>query len=64
MEKKIRISSKKISSDPKGVIKITPAAYMALGEVVAKTGKSIREVASEIILQAIEKDLIEYEREV
>ena len=47
----------------RGGIKLTPEAYAALAEVANESGKSIRQVASEIILQAIEEDLIVYDRE-
>jgi hypothetical protein len=46
-----------------GVIKLTPEALNALTEVVNETNLSIRQVASTIILQAIEKNLIEFRRE-
>lgn len=63
MNDKIHIPAKKIIPEGQEVIKITPAAYRALAEVVNESGRSIRQVASMIILQAIEKDLIVYDRE-
>lgn len=61
--KKIHIPAKKIVPNEQGVIKITPAAFEALSEVVNESGRSVKEVASLIILQAIENNLIEYDRE-
>ena len=60
---RIHIPAKKLSPNEQGVIKITPAAMEALTEVVNESGRSMREIASLIILQAIEKDLIVYDRE-
>ncbi len=61
--KKIHIPAKQIVPNEQGVIKITPAAFRALSEVVNESGRSVKDVASLIILQAIENDLIEYDRE-
>lgn len=60
---KIHIQAKRVTPNEQGVIKLTPEAYSALGEVANESGKSIRSVASEIILQSIEKDLIVYDKE-
>lgn len=46
-----------------GVIKISPEAHRALAEIVNESGLSVRQVASMIILQAVEKELIIFERE-
>lgn len=63
MQNKIVIPAKKIeSSNSQGVIKITPEAMDALIDVVNETGLSMRSVASLIIIQAVNNDLIEYER--
>lgn len=62
-KEKIHIPAKKIIPNEQGVIKITPAAFDALSDVVNESGRSVREVASLIILQAIEKDLIVFDRE-
>lgn len=62
-DNKIHIPAKKINPNEQGVIKITPAAMDALTEVVNESGRSMREIASLIILQAIENNLIVYDRE-
>lgn len=61
---KIHIPAKKARPNKQGDIKISPEAMDALVEVVNETGMSIRQVASVIILQAVEKNLIVYDREV
>ena len=61
--KKIVIKAKKIVPNSQCVIKLTPEAMMALSEVVNESGRSIKVVASEIIIQAIKNDLIEFDRE-
>ena len=64
-DKKIHILSKKIKLNNKqGVIKITPKAFELLAEVVNESGQSLKSVASQIIIQAIENDLIVYDRKV
>ena len=63
MAGKIHIPAKKITPNEQGVIKITPLAFEALSEVVNESGRSVKEVASLIILQAIEKELIVFDRE-
>ena len=60
---KIVIPARKQQVNEQGVIKLTPEALNALTEVVNETNLSIRQVASMIILQAIEKDLIEFKSE-
>lgn len=60
---KIVIPARKQQVNEQGVIKLTPEALNALTEVVNETNLSIRQVASMIILQAIEKDLIEFKME-
>ena len=60
----IHIKARKIIPNEQGVIKITPKAYLFLADVVNESGGSIRDVASNIIVQAIEKGLIAYDREV
>ena len=62
-DNKIHIPAKKIVPNEQGVIKVTPAAMEALTEVVNESGRSMREIASLIILQAIEKNLLVYDRE-
>ena len=60
---KIHIWAKRITLNEQGTIKLKPEAYSALAEVASESGKSIRSVASEIILQSIEEELIVYDRE-
>ena len=62
-DNKIHIPAKRIAPNEQGVIKITPEAYKALIEVVNESGKSLKAVASEIIFQAINNDMIVYDRE-
>lgn len=62
-DNKIHIKSKNMSANKQGVIKLTPEAYNALIEVVNETNMSIRQVASLIIQQSVEKNLICYDRE-
>lgn len=59
---KIYIPGREVVPNQQGVIKITPEAYSALSEVVNESRLSLRAVASEIILQAIEQKLIEFDR--
>lgn len=59
---KIHIPGKAVAPNQPGVTKITPEAYSALAEVVNESRLSLRVVASEIILQAIEQNLIEFDR--
>ena len=63
MSNKIHIPAKKMRPNEQGVIKLTPVAFDALADVVNESGRSVREVASLIILQAIEKNLIVFDRE-
>lgn len=63
MAKKIYIPSKKAVPNEQGVIKLSREAMEALVEVVNESGRSMRTVASAIILQAIKNDLIVFERE-
>lgn len=60
---KIRIPGKKVTTNKQGMIRITPEAYDALVEVVNESRVSLKQVASEIILQAIEQNLIEFDRD-
>ena len=63
MASKIHIPAKRIIANGQDVIKITPDAYKALAEVCNESGRSIKQVASLIIIQAVENDLIVYDRE-
>lgn len=60
---KIHIPGKKVTTNKQGMIRITPEAYDALVEVVNESRVSLNQVASEIILQAIEQNLIEFDRD-
>ena len=62
-DKHIRIPAKKVMPNEQGVIKISPESHRALTEIVDESGLSVRQVASMIILQAVEKELIVFERE-
>ena len=62
-DRRIHIPARKITPNEQGVIKITPAAFEALSDVVNESGRSVKEVASLIILQAIENELIVFDRE-
>lgn len=63
MDNKIHIPAKRITRNEQGVIKITAEAMNSLAEVVEETGLSVRQTASMIIMQAVEKNLIVYDRE-
>ena len=59
----IHIPAKKMSVNTQGNVKLTPKALSALAEVVNETGMSARQVASMIIIGAVETGLIIYDRE-
>lgn len=61
--KKIHIPARKVVPNSQNVIKITGEAYEALAEVVNESGLSVKQVASLIILQAVENNLIVFDRE-
>ena len=63
MSNKIHIPAKKAVPNEQGVIKLSREAMEALVEVVNESGRSMRTVASAIILQAIKNDLIVFDRE-
>ena len=60
---KIHVPAKKITPNNQGVIKLTPEAMACLTEVVEESGRSIKEIASIIITQAVNNGLIRYDRE-
>ena len=62
-DKKIHIWAKTIKPNSQGVIKLTPKAHELLVDVVNESGRSMHDVASQIIIQAIENGLIVYDRE-
>lgn len=45
-----------------GMVKLTPAAYNALVDLANESGMTLTNLASEIIIQATEKDLIQFNR--
>ena len=61
MEKMIRIPRKDPSVNKSGVIKVTPAAVDALLDVARHTNMSIRDIASTIITQAVNGNMISYD---
>lgn len=63
MDGKIHIPARRAGTNPQGVIKITPEAFDALAEVMNETGMSARQAASIIITQAVNNNLIVYDRE-
>lgn len=60
---KIHVPAKKIIPNNQGVIKLTQEAMACLAEVVEESGRSIKEIASMIITQAVNNGLIRYDRE-
>lgn len=60
---KIHIPAKKYVPNTQRVIKLTEPAAEALADVVNESGRSVKEIASLIILQAIENELIVFDRE-
>lgn len=63
MADRIHIPAKRAKANRQGVIKITQEAFEALVEVMNETGMSARQAASTIIVQAVNNDLIVYDRE-
>ena len=45
-----------------GMVKLTPKAYNTLVDLANESGMTLSKIASEIIDQATEKDLIQFER--
>lgn len=45
-----------------GMVKLTPAAYNALVDLANESGMTLTNLASEIVIQATEKDLIQFDR--
>lgn len=60
---KIHIPARKVVPNNQNIIKITGEAYEALAEVVNESGLSVKQAASLIILQAVENNLIVFDRE-
>lgn len=57
---KIYLTRKKPQKNDQNVIKLTDQAMNALIEIVAETNMPLRQVASQIIIQAVEGDLIRF----
>lgn len=45
-----------------GMVKLTPDAYNTLVDLANESGMTLTKIASEIIKQATEKDLIQFDR--
>lgn len=63
MDRMIHIPAKKIVPAGADVIRIDSEAYAALADIANESGRSIKHVASTIIIQAVKNDLIVYDRE-
>lgn len=61
--KKIHLPARRVQVNDQCVLKLTKEAMDALVELVNETNLSLRAAASEIILQAINNDLISLDRE-
>ena len=61
--KKIHLPARRVQVNDRCVLKLTKEAMDALVELVNETNLSLRAAASEIILQAINNDLISLDRE-
>lgn len=56
---KIHIKTKKVVINEQGCIKLDAEAAKLLADVATKSGKDVKYVASEIIKQAVQNNLIE-----
>lgn len=63
MSNKIYIPIKKKEPNRQGVVKIIPEAMEAVTRISNKTGLSVRQVVSMIIMHVVENNLIEFIRE-
>lgn len=63
IDRKIHIPAKRVTPNEQGIIRISPEAYQVLADIANESGGSVRAVASTIILQAAEKELIVFDRE-
>lgn len=59
----IKIHIKKVVINEQGCVRLDAEATKLLAEVATKSGKSVKYVASEIIKQAIQNNLIEFDEE-
>lgn len=59
-EEKIYLTRKKPQKNEQNVIKLTDEAMTALVEISAETNMPLRQVASQIIIQSLENDLIRF----
>lgn len=62
-ESKIHIPAKRLIPNTQGVVRLTPEAIACLTEVAEESGQSAKQIASMIIVQAVTKGLIIYDRE-
>lgn len=46
-----------------GMVKLTPKAYNSIVDLANESGMTLSRIASAIIEQAVEKDLIQFDRE-
>lgn len=60
MSEKIYLTRNRPRKNEQNVLKITDEAMEKLIEVVEQTNMSTRQVASQIIIQAVNNDLIEF----
>lgn len=60
---KIHIKGKRAVPNEQGVVKITQEAMQCLADITNETNMSMRQVASEIIIQAVRDGLISIDRE-
>ncbi len=58
----IILKGTKVYPNKQSVIKITPEAMRILADITNETSMSMRQVASQIIIQSVEKDLIRFDR--
>ena len=62
-DRKIHLPARRVSGNDQGCIKLTKDAMSALADVANETNLSMRMIASEIILQAVNKELISFDRD-
>lgn len=62
MDRMIHIPGKKLRANEQGVIKLSAEAIEDLVDLANESGMSIKRIASEIITQAVRKNLIVFDR--
>lgn len=62
-DRKIHLPARRVTGNAQGCIKLTREAMEALAEVANETNLSMRMVASEIILQAVNNGMISFDRD-